>query len=68
MITDYQVYPVCWYLQLVVTTVQQYKLKVTMESKFVVPNYTEKNQMMSGECISSVFVINLCDFGIFKSL
>ncbi len=32
--------------------------KVTMESKFVVPNCTENNQMMSGECISCVFVIN----------
>ncbi len=43
-------------------------VKVTMESKFVVPNCTKNNQMMSGECISCVFVINLCDFGIFKSL
>ncbi len=43
-------------------------LKVTMESKFVVPNCTKNNQMMSGECISCVFVIDLRDFGIFKSL
>ncbi len=31
--------------------VQDFSIKVTMESKFVVPNCTENNQMMSGECI-----------------
>ncbi len=43
------------------------KFKVSMESKFVIPNCSKNNQMISGECISFVFVINLCDFGIFKA-
>ncbi len=42
--------------------------KVTMESKICLPICTENNQMLSRECISCVFVINLCDFGIFKRL
>ncbi len=33
-----------------------------------IPNGTQNTQMMSGECISCVFVINWCDFDIFKSM